>query len=776
MNKTIKSSKQTPIHGKNTLLRTVGGLIVKARWLFIVLGIVAFAVSSVIGAATVGKLSLSRWEVPGSESYMAGRTLEQQFGSGSPNLALLVTAKNGSIDSEEMQKAGIALTEELALDPAVQEASSYWSRGGTQTLKSEDGRQALILANLQGTVTEARTALADLSPHFTRENDLFKVEVGGQDEIFRQAADLARQDFVRAEIIILPGVFLLLLLVFRRFRATALTIGVGLFSMVGTLAGLAAIVPFTEVSTFALNLTLVMGLGLGIDYSLFMIARFREELASGKSPFESTIRTVETAGRTVIFSGVTVAASCAVLFVFPFPFLQSFAYTGVLVVLTGIIGSVIILPAFFAVLGHRFARRTKAGAAVSPAAPASYRTGWWYRTAKMIMRRPALFGGGAILLLLLLGSPILNLQFGLPDHRVLPSETSSRMVEDQKMAGFPAEETDGIQIVAASVQDPFSAISDVASYAANLSRIEGIIQVDSLAGSFSDGQLIRPSDESHARFAGANGGTFLTVIPYAASINTDAPSIVREVRAADAPFEVMVGGYPADLTDFREKLLERIPIALVLVLAITFIILFLMSGSILIPIKATLLNFLSLSIMFGALVWVFQEGNLSRILNFTPAGSIEPSIPILMFCIAYGLSMDYEVFILSRIKEEYDRTGDLTESVASGIQKSGSLVTTAAAILAFTFATYSTGDVVFLKMLGVGMTLAVLVDATLIRSVLVPAFMKLAGRANWWAPPALRRLHERFGISEGDPLPPTSDPEAPQPAAYANSISAKEAK
>ncbi|MDT3425892.1 RND superfamily putative drug exporter [Paenibacillus forsythiae] len=731
-----------------TVLRSVGGFIIKARWLIIILGIIAFIAFGVIGAGTVGKLSLSRWEVPGSESYQAGRTLERQFGSGSPNLALLVTAKSGTIESPAIREAGLALTGELAKEEAVQEASSYWSRGGTQTLRSKDGTQVLILAHLKGTVTEARTALADLSPKYTRETELLKVQVGGQDEIFRQAAGLARQDFVRAESIILPGVFILLLLVYRRFRATALTIGVGLFAMVGTLAGLAAVVPFTEVSTFALNLTLVMGLGLGIDYSLFMISRFREELASGKDAFASAVRTVETAGRTVIFSGITVAASCAVLFVFPFPFLQSFAYTGVLVVLSGIMGSVFVLPAFFAVLGSRLARRAKRGAAAVRSGTSGSRAGWWYKSAKAIMRRPVLYGGAAMLILLLLGSPVLNLRFGLPDHRVLPADATSRVVEDQKMAGFPAEETDAIQVVAPEVKDPSAAIKDISAYAARLSQVPGIIQVDSLAGSYSKGQLITPANETHARFAGVEGGTFLTVIPYGAAINADAPGLVGEIRAADAPFDVLVGGYPADLTDFRVKLLDRIPIALALVLAITFVILFLMTGSILLPVKATLLNFLSLTIMFGTLVWVFQEGNLSGLLHFTPAGSIEPSIPILMFCIAYGLSMDYEVFILSRIKEEYDRTGDLVESVARGLQRSGSLVTTAAAILAFTFAAYGTGEVVFLKMLGVGMTLAVLVDATLIRSVLVPAFMKLAGRANWWAPSGLRHFYERYGISE----------------------------
>jgi len=731
-----------------TFLRKTGEFIVRAKWLVMLLGIAVFLVSAAAGAGTVERLSLSRWEVPGSESYEAGRTLERQFASGSPNLALLVTFKDGGIDAPENRAAGKALTEELASEASVKEAYSYWTRGETQTLRSEDGTQALILAHLKGTVTEARTALAELSPRFTRESESMKVEVGGQDEIFRQAAELARQDFLRAEMIILPGVFLLLLLVYRRFRATALTIGVGLFSMVGTLAGLRGIVEITEVSTFALNLTLVMGLGLGIDYTLFMVARFREELAAGRSAQEATVRTVETAGRTVIFSGVTVAASCAVLFVFPFPFLQSFAYTGVLVVLSGIVGSVLILPAFFAALGHRLSRRTKAGTAAASPKPAELRTGWWYRSAKTIMRRPALYGGAAVAALLLLGSPVLGLQFGLPDHRVLPADATSRLVEDQKRAGFPAEETDAIQVIAASVEDPASRLDDIGRYAAALSSVPGVIQVDSLAGSYENGRRLAPPDESHARFAGADGGTYLTVIPYAESINADAPRLVREVRAAEAPFEVKVGGYPADLSDFRDTLIERVPIALLLVLSITFVILFLMSGSVLLPLKATILNFLSLTIMFGALVWVFQDGNLSGLLGFTPAGSIEPSIPILMFCIAYGLSMDYEVFILSRIKEEYDRTGDLEEAVATGIQKSGSLVTTAAAILAFTFAAYATGEVVFLKMLGVGMTLAVLVDATLIRSILVPAFMKLAGRANWWAPPLLRRIHERYGISD----------------------------
>ena len=718
----------------------LGRFITRSKRVIAVMSILQLAVLAVIGAGGVNRLSLSRWEVPGSESYEAGRLLEQQFGAGSPTLVLLVTAKSGSVDDPAVREAGLALTAELAGEPAVKRADSYWLRGGSPTLRSEDGRQALILAALSGTVTEARTALGELSPRYMRDDGLLRVEVGGQDEIFRQAAELARQDFVRAEMIILPGVFLLLFLVYRRFRATALTIGVGFYAMVGTLAGLAGITAFTEVSTFALNLALVMGLGLGIDYSLFMITRFREELAAGRSVEDAVVRSVGTAGRTVLFSGVTVAAACAVLFVFPFPFLQSFAYTGVLVVLFGLIGSILILPAWFAILGERLARRRKA------AAPEA-RPGRWNRYAKHVMKRPALYGAAAAAVLLLLASPVLNLRFGLPDHRVLPPDVSSRIVEDQKNASFPAEETDAIQVVAPA-GNPASMPDAIGEYAARLSRIDGIVQVDSLAGSYADGALAIEPNASHERFAGSFGGTYLTVIPSGEAISERASEIVREIRAAEAPFETLVGGYPADLTDFRDALLERVPLALALIFLVTFVLLFLMTGSLLIPLKATVLNMLSLTIMFGALVWVFQEGNLAGLLGFTPAGSIEPSIPILMFCIAYGLSMDYEVFILSRIKEEYDRSGNLEEAVAGGLQKSGSLVTTAAGILAFTFAAYAFGDIVFLKMLGVGMTLAILVDATLIRAVLVPAFMKLAGRANWWLPKPLRAVYSRFGISE----------------------------
>lgn len=742
-----KDDKGNFEHVSQSWLGKIAVYIVKARWKVISASIILFIVCAVIAAGTVGQLTLSRWEVPGSESYEAGTYLKTEFAAGSPNLALLVTMKEGTVDEANNWQAGEQLTSQLAAEEAVGWVSSYWSRGGTPTLRSRDGTQALILAHLKGTATEARSALSELTPAYAGETDQFHIEVGGQDELFRQAAELARRDFIRAEMIIIPGAMLLLMLVYRRFRATLLTLSIGLFAMVGTLAGLGAVVLFTDVSTFALNLTLVMGLGLGIDYTLFMIARFREQLASGNTKEEAVVRTVETAGRTVIYSGITVGASCAVLFVFPFPFLQSFAYTGILVVLSGMIGSVLILPAFFAVLGEQLAVRSKQRTNLRPTSVATTE-GRWYKLSKQVMRRPLVYAIAATIVLLILGSPIQHLQFGFPDHHVLPAHATSRIVEEQKNANFAAEETDAIQVVAPKL-DTTSQLQEIAEYAAALSQLDGVMQVDSLTGSYAQGEQLIAPNQYHDRFVADDGvGTFFTVIPYGEDISVRAVEMVREIRAMEPEFQMIVGGYPADLTDFRDELLSRIPIAIVMVLVITLVILFLMTGSVLLPIKATVMNMLSLSIMFGSLVWVFQEGHLSELLQFTAAGTIEPSIPILMFCIAYGLSMDYEVFILSRMKEEYERTRNLEQSVATGIQKSASLVTSAALILAFSFAAYVSGEVVFLKMLGVGMTLAVIVDATIIRLILIPAFMKLAGKANWWAPPLLKKIYERFGFSE----------------------------
>ncbi|WP_248926904.1 MMPL family transporter [Paenibacillus hamazuiensis] len=727
-------------------MRRLGRMIVRRRRMLLIACVIFMVLFGAVGAGTLGALSLSRFDVPGSESDKASQLLHEQFNTGNPNLLLLVTAKNGDVDSAEAAQAGQAIARELAAQPGVNEVTSYWSHRESKVLRSNDGRKAVVLAWMEGNATEVRSKLTELTPRFFRENDTIKVEVGGSDEVFRQVGDQSRKDFVRAELVILPSVLLLLILVYRRLSPALLTIGIGLFSVLGTLAALRGITPFVMVSTFAANLTLVMGLALGIDYSLFVITRFREELAKGKTVPDAVVKTVETAGRTVLFSGLTVAVSLSVLMIFPFPFLRSFAYAGFLVVLTAAIGAVLILPAALAVLGHRVVR---GGKMQSQADHLSGQKGFWYRTTMQVMKRPAISAATALVILLVIGSPFLDVRFGLPDERVLPETASSRIVQQQIRDGFVAEEDDAVRIVAPSIGSAASRMQQIEKYSAELSKVEGVHQVDSLAGSFAGGRkILEPSDYSR-RFASGTA-TWIAVIPSETALRADMTQLVREIRSQQAPFEVLVGGYPAELTDFRDLLLDNLPVAGALIVAVTFVILFLMSGSLLIPLKATVLNLLSLSVMFGSLVWIFQNGNLSDVLGFTPLGRLEPSIPILMFCIAYGLSMDYEVFILSRIKEEYDRTGDNTEAVAVGIQRSAPLVSAAAGIMALSFAAYAAGEIVFLQMLGVGMALAVVVDATLIRAVLAPAFMKLAGKANWWAPAALKPFYRRFNLSEAE--------------------------
>ncbi|MCX5195295.1 MMPL family transporter [Streptomyces sp. NBC_00249] len=721
----------------------------RARWI-VAFGIAITLLAGAVGAGTLDALSLNRFEAPGSESMRVRDALARNYGTGSPNLALLVTARHGTVDEDAVARAGADLTRELAARPGVARAWSYWSEGRSDTLRGDDGRQALVLAWLPGDASHVRReVLPALAPDFTRTTETVTVQVGGGDEVFRQTMEQARKDFLRAELVILPLVLLLLWWTYRRLSAALVTLGTGLFAVLGSLALLRAVVAFTDVSTFASNIALVMGIGLGVDYGLFVVHRFREELRRGDSTADALARTVRGAGRTVLFSAVTVAASLSALLAFPFPFLRSFAYAGVAVVLAAVTGATVLLPAALALLGRRVVRRGPVPAETE---------GFWFRAATRVMRRPLAYGGAALAVLLLLGAPFLDVRFGLPDDRVLPASAPARQTHDRIREGFTVEESDAVQLVA-----PAGTPEAVGPYAAGLSRITGVARVDTAAGSYRDGRLTGPAP---AGAFSAAGGQRLTVIPASARLESDPTGLVREIRALPAPFAVEAGGYPAELTDYRDGVTRRLPLVGTLIVVVTFALLFLMTGSLVAPLKATVLNLLSLSVIFGVLVLVFQEGHLSGLLGFTPTGVIEPSIPILMFCIAYGLSMDYEVFLLARIKEEYDRTGDALGSVPLGIARSAPLVTAAALILAVSFATYATGQVVFLKQLGVGMALAVAVDATLIRGVLVPALMRLAGPANWWAPAPLRRLHDRIGLKEPgtDPAPAVSQrAEAPVP-------------
>lgn len=728
--------------GRPSLLWRLGDLVARRRGRTLVLTGVLFVLSVVYGSGALSVLSLSRFEAPPDSQAAQVRTvLWEEFGVGAPNFTLLVTAKGGDVDAPEVVEAGRRLTEELAAVPEVSEVYSYWTSGSSPTMRSEDGSQALVLAHLPGDADTTREVLTTLSPEFTRDTAEITVQAGGREEVFRQVGQESSRDFIRAEMLIFPGVLLMLVLLLRRFVAALLPMALGLFAMVGTLAVLRVLALFTDVSSFALNLALVLGLGLGVDYGLIMISRFREERRRTADLRTAVAATVATAGHTVVFSGITVLVSLSALLLFPFAFLRSFAYGGLAVVFFGIVGALVLLPALLAYAGPRVERKRQ---------PAAEGSGFWHATAVRVMRRPFLFGGAVLAVLLLLGSPFLGIRFGPPDDRILPEGTSSRQTQQQLRDNFASEEADVLQVVAGGEGAPPSP-QQLREYSAALSELPQVAQVESAEGRFVDGVRVRDTP-SRNDYRGAEL-TWLAVTPLYDALSEDLEGTVEAVRSVEAPFETAVGGYPAELTDYRESVLNRLPLVMGLIFAITFVILFLMSGSLLMPLKATVVNLLSLSVMFGALVWIFQEGNLSGLLGFTATGSLDTTIPILMFCVAYGLSMDYEVFIMSRVKEEYDRTGDNEAAVATGLERVGPLVTAAAVILALTFAAYASSGVVFLKMLGVGTALVIVVDATLVRAILVPAFMRVAGRANWWAPAPLRWVHDRFGISEAASAP-----------------------
>ncbi|WP_275001658.1 MMPL family transporter [Promicromonospora iranensis] len=758
----------------------LGRLVTHRPWRVLVSSALVLLASFAVAATTISSLSLNRYEAPGSESAVARAALAERFGTGSPNVALLVSPASGTVDDDDVVTLGRELTDTVARFPGVGDAWSYWSPAAPDTLAGEDRRQALVLAWVPGDADHVRgEVLPALESDVVERFDGAQVEVtlGGGDEIFRIVAGQARTDFLRAELIVVPLVLALLWLVYRRFAPALATLAVGLFAAAGSLALIRLVVTFTEVSTFAANVSLVMGIGLGVDYSLFMIYRYREEVAAGHDSTEAVRRTVAGAGRTVLFSGLTVAAALAVLFVFPFPFLSSFAYAGIAVVLCAVLGATVALPAILRLAGPRMLR---------PARADRIEDGFWFRVSATVMRRPVVTGGAGLLVLVLLGAPTLGLTFGSPDDRVLNnSDQPVRAMYDTIRADFAAEEADALFVVAPDASDaragttepggasagstePDTGAGDVPDqalhdYAASLSQISGVARVDSAAGAFAAGERLGPAGPFGADRFDSGTATRLSVLPTSDRLANDPVGLVREVRGADAPFDVVVGGYPAELADYRDGIVDRLPLVGVLILAVTFVVLFVMTGSVIAPLTAIVLNLLSLSVMFGVVVWGFQDGALAGLLGFTPTGVVEPSILLLMFCIAYGLSMDYEVFLLARVQEEYARTGDVVGSVPAGIARSAPLVTAAALILAASFAVYASSEVSFMQQLGIGMALAVAVDATLIRGVLVPAALRLTGRASWWSPAPLRALHDRFGFRE-HPVTPAAD-EQPPPSA-----------
>jgi RND superfamily putative drug exporter len=564
--------------------------------------------------------------------------------------------------------------------------------------------------------------------------------------------DQTKKDLSRAEAIAIPLTMIVLIWVFGSLIAALLPLVVGISSIVGTMAVLRGLASFTDVSIYALNMTTAMGLALAIDYSLFIVSRYREEIRNGAAPDDAVRRTMQTAGRTVLFSAMTVGLSLAALMVFPLFFLRSFAYAGIAVVALATIAALVLLPATLTLLGSRldsldmrvFVRRLFRR---PPPPVKTVEQTFWYRVATAVMKRALPIGLLVTAVLVALGLPFLDASFGYPDDRVLPHSASAHQVGDDLRDGYSANAASTISAVATDISSDPSAIG---RYASDLSRVDGVTSVVSTAGTFRGGAAVAPG-VSAMRVGNA---TYLDVHTDVDAQSGAAKQLLAKVSAVDSPWPVAFGGAIAVNHDSLAALGHALPWALALIALATFIVLFLFTGSVVLPLKALLLNTLSLSATFGAMVWVFQDGHLSGAFSdLTTTGYLVPTMPPLMFCLAFGLSMDYEVFLLSRIREEWLASGDNTRAVAIGLGRTGRIVTAAALLMAIVFAAMASSKVSFMMLFGTGLTLAVLMDATVVRGILVPAFMKLAGRWNWWAPRPLARLHARIGLHEGPSTP-----------------------
>ncbi|RMI41122.1 MMPL family transporter [Streptomyces triticirhizae] len=732
--------------------------------LFLLLALLFVAASVVLGGGVAERLQNGGTTDPNAESTQAAELLDQKFTDGRPNLALLVTVRDGAdVDDPAVASEGTRLADQLAQEDDVLGVNSYWATG-SPALRSGDGQHALIVARIAGTEDEAGDTLERITPDYQGVHGPVEVAFGGATQIRYDVETQSQDDLLLAEIIALPLTLLVLVLVFRSAIAALLPICVALVTVMGTNAALRVVTGFTDVSIFALNLTTALGLGLAVDYGLFIVRRYREELNAGRPTQEAIRITMATAGRTVAFSALTVAVSLSALLTFPMYYLRSFAYAGIAVVLIAAAAALVMLPALMMVLGHRinsadltrlFGGRRAAGRDGS-ATPGRR----WAAVGRAVIRRPVGFVCAGIAVLVVMALPVFSVSFGNIDDRQLPDTLESRQVHDVIRETFDARPTGALEVLGDGV-DAQAQLSEIDGYAARVSELEGVARVESAAGVHQEGRLVVEPGPANAAFVSQDGSaTYLSVIPSVEDVSPESQQLVRDIRQLDSPFPVLVAGGAAELVDTQDSIADRLPGALAIILLATTVLLFLMTGSLVVPLKAIVLNFLSLGATFGAVVWVFQEGHLTGVVgDFTVTGFVAATLPVLMFCVAFGLTMDYEVFVLSRIKEEYDRTGDTSEAIVHGLRRSGGVVSAAAGVLAIVLVAIGTSQVVNLKMLGLGLALAVLLDAFLVRGLLMPAVMRLLGRANWWAPRPLKSLHARFGISEeGTPSTPAAAP------------------
>ncbi|MDX3322415.1 MMPL family transporter [Streptomyces sp. ME03-5684b] len=726
------------------MFERVAELAIRRSRLVLVVAALAVAVMGFVGGGAFTKLLPGGFDDPNSQSSRAVEVIDDKFG-GETNLVLLVDTPDGGVDTPAAKSAGQALVSELKGEKNLANVYSYWDTN-LAALRSEDGEQALILAHVKGEEVELQDNAQSLIDAYSGTyGDTLEIRASGGTAVSADISTQVVSDLVLAEAIAIPLTLVLLLFVFGSVVSALLPLAIAVIAIAGAFAQLSILGGITEVSNTATNLVTALGLGLGIDYALLMTSRFREQLASGASVDDAVRRTVSTAGRTVAFSAATVAAALASLLVFPQYFLRSFGYAGVGVVAVAAISTLFVMPALFVVLGHRVNKgRMPWAKDQQPSVQGSV----WGRMARTVMRRPALTALPVLAVLLAAAAPLLGITFGTPDERVLPENAESRQVTAMLGENFNGNDAAALHVVI----DQAVAKDGLTSYAGELAALDGVLRVETSAGTYTGGQSAPAGPGNPA--LGRPDAQRINVVSELTPKSDEAEALVADVRAVKAPegTEPLVGGTDAELVDAKDSISGQLPLAISLVVLTTFVLLFLFTGSIVQPLRALALNVVSLGATLGVMTWIFQDGNLSSLLGFT-AQPMEVSMTVLMFCIAFGLSMDYEVFVTSRIKELHDQGEDNESAVANGLGHTGRIVSAAALLLAVSFFAFGTAKITFMQMFGLGSGLAILIDAIAVRGVLVPAAMRLLGGSAWYAPPFLKKLHGRIGLSEGGPGP-----------------------
>jgi RND superfamily putative drug exporter len=697
------------------MFEKLGHVIFKRRKSAVILFIVGILVAGGFGSLAFSRLDSGGYSDPNSDSYKVYEYLTDELKLSDPAVVIIVDSGATDVTDPVVAQKGVALEKKIAQEVGVTKTLSYWTSGGEATLKSADGKAAYILVYGDGEAftPESQKLGKVMQEKYDGAYEGLTLYAGGVGVVGHAITKKISDDLKIAELISIPLTFILLVLVFGALAASAMPLIVGVAAILGAFFILYLFTLFTTVSIYALNLTTGMGLGLGIDYALLMVNRFREELHRGKSVEDSIVTTMATAGKTVFYSGMTVLVTLLSLTFFPLPFLQSFGYAGVSVVALAVIGALFGLPPILALLGDRIDKGVVRKSAITPK-----EDGRWAQTARLVMKRPVSAVVLSLVILGIMAAPITNIKFSQGDSRMLPADNKAAFATALQAERFPGQTGTPIEII---VIDGADRLDEINTYTQKLTQTTGIVGV------------VPP----------AVIGKDVRVVAYQAMLprTPESQELIQNVRKIDSPAGTLVGGVAADYTDSQNGISRTLPWALGWIILSVLVLIFIFTGSIILPIKAVILNFLSLGATMGALTWIFVDGNMQWLVgSFTVTGTLDTSIVILIAVVVFGLSMDYELFLLSRIREEHLAGKSNVESVAVGLQRSARIITAAAVLLAVVFGAFVTSGVTSIKTMGFGVALAVLLDATIVRGLLVPALMRLFGENNWWAPKWMKRF------------------------------------